>query len=174
MRLRRTPWRTSRVPTEVNDLLPKLVWIIKCNEAERLRHLMDSGSIDILFREGEISRYGMAMSLLLSGLMAVQATGAEVQVTDEQRNELLEFVRIATFTTPVNISECDLESWLIQVTGGTAFRQYASPREIDAYTFWILLSIAAGAAIKRHWLLRDIEELYTVARTRLEYGHKIS
>jgi H+/Cl- antiporter ClcA len=154
----------------VNELLPKLVWIIASREEARLRQLVKSGQVNPLLREGSIAGHAAGVGGGFAAALAVLALGNEIPPPDDPRDELTGYVREAAAIVPVPIDEELLARWIVQLTGGEIHFSYERTSQIDAATFWIFMAVGAGAAMKVRWKLRDIQHVYDQVLATAERG----
>lgn len=168
MGLQRLPWRTSRVPVEINEAVPILIVTVQEGDQEAIRKQM----LDPIFLSRKNVGHTLGTLVALASFSCPYALRL-AKISDQDRNDFFPRVVDVAADLPVQPARERLFSWLKHVTLGGPAIWYSRPSEFNLEDMCCTVAIVAACARSASWSSADVQQIYDLARDHLEHNSRI-
>ncbi len=143
----------------MSAIVPKLVAITAARESARLEHLVFSGAINSVLREGRTARVAGSVAAGFAGVLAFNAL-ADERTEATVASRLMPVVRETAAVVPVPLEEPFLWRMALHLASVSDEYHVDGPEQIDAAAWWSFIAIGAASANLSHFRGTQIHDVY--------------
>jgi hypothetical protein len=145
-------------PDDVDQALPKLVWVLRNREPARVRSILMDGP---LLRRDNLAATAQLATWLSAALVRLAVGAAPDQsALKALRDEIGHVVAV----TPVYVEDDDIASWETQLRGGEPTHRLSQPFDLTVTHLAVVAAIGAAAATMAGLDRAGIYDLYAQVR----------